>query len=50
MCEKMKEQRINVFNTTHFIMVFTHCNVHDSVLLSNKEDTQHKENIYHFII
>ena len=49
MCgEKMKEERINVFNATNFIMFFTHCNihelecnVHDSVLLSNKELKTH---------
>ena len=41
--EKMKEERINVFNATNFIMFFTHCNIdqlecniRDSVLLSNK--------------
>ena len=49
MCEeKMKEERINVFNVTNFIMFFTHCNIHelecnihDSVLLSNKELKTH---------
>ena len=49
MCgEKMKEERINVFNATNFIMFFTHCNIHelecnahDSVLLSNKELKTH---------
>ena len=58
MCgEKMNEQRTTVFNTTNFIMFFIHCNVldlecnvHDSVSLSNKEGTQHKRNIYEFII
>ena len=58
MCgEKMKEQRINVFNVANLSMFFTQynvhdleCNVHDSVLLSNKEGTQHKRNIYQFII
>ena len=49
MCgEKMKEERINFFNATNFIMFFTHCNIHelecnihDSVLLSNKELKTH---------
>ena len=40
------------FDITNFLIFFTHCNfhdlecnVHDSVLLSNKEDTNHKINI-----
>ena len=49
MCgEKMKEERINVFNATNFIMFFTHCNIHelecnihDSVLLSNNKLKTH---------
>ena len=49
MCrEKMKEERIYVFNATNFIMFFTHCNIHelecnihDSVLLSNNELKTH---------
>ena len=60
----MKMNKFNMFITAvcvlfliNFIMFFTHCNVHDlecnvhdSVLLSNKEDTQCKRNIYQFII
>jgi len=47
----------NLKMLVNFIIFFTHCyvhdlecNIHDVVLLWNKVDTQHKRNIYQFII